>query len=720
MTYGPARVLGEMASQTVTWRQYGAVGDGATDDSAAINACMLDASLNGYVVSTGVADVSFCISQPINIYDDTKLYGRGKGVTVIRAERCAGFDMADSKDDQTGITNNFEIRGLTVIGDDDVADDGLDHIGLHIRRATRYRVEQVEIQGFTDACVIDGRRNDDETSQGNNDGRFVDCEFVIDADGPQINPLNNYPRHLVEVAAESNGVGGAHGVTFYSCRMFGENSVDVELRAGDGAQTLFSFGPITGGNFLTDTNHATVQYVASAGAQALTLENGVDYVIDALTDPTMPEFDFASGSSPNGAAAQIPLLSTTGDGLTRAYRLSDRPSFPDAVAGRGAAASVDGVAQNAGADFKIIDGVNKSFEFTADADADTLTIGASAAAELVAGRIVRLSSTHTAPGGLSSGVDYYATEISGDGCKLAAAYDKAVAGTPTPIDLTDVGTGVHTMSVEHAIEFSVAPPGGDAVEVNDANVRLRWIDPNVQACVKLCRGAQRIGFFSCLIGGGRIGIDFSHAKRCTAVDSYFQIHEWAVQFDRDAEQNTLVGFSSRTDSTLLNGFINDQSTAETNSFDAFLARGSAVRDILYIKEAFDESDAESGALAKSAGQVRLDAQNAAGSVRLGVGGSSMLVADGGADRTTIHDASGAELWRVDASGHLTPRAGVGQDIGDAANPVDQAHVNGIALADGVTAPSATVGLAKIYVDASGGDLKVLFGDGVVKTIVTDS
>ena len=42
MSYGPARVLGEMASHVVTWRQYGAVGDGVADDSDAINACMLE------------------------------------------------------------------------------------------------------------------------------------------------------------------------------------------------------------------------------------------------------------------------------------------------------------------------------------------------------------------------------------------------------------------------------------------------------------------------------------------------------------------------------------------------------------------------------------------------------------------------------------------------------------------------------------------------------
>jgi hypothetical protein len=44
----------------------------------------------------------------------------------------------------------------------------------------------------------------------------------------------------------------------------------------------------------------------------------------------------------------------------------------------------------------------------------------------------------------------------------------------------------------------------------------------------------------------------------------------------------------------------------------------------------------------------------------------------------------------------------------------------MALKDGITAPSALSGYAKIYVDGTSGDLKVIFGDGVTKTIVVDT
>ena len=42
------------------------------------------------------------------------------------------------------------------------------------------------------------------------------------------------------------------------------------------------------------------------------------------------------------------------------------------------------------------------------------------------------------------------------------------------------------------------------------------------------------------------------------------------------------------------------------------------------------------------------------------------------------------------------------------------------IRDGITAPSATSGLAKIYVDSSDGDLKVIFGDGFIRVIGADS
>lgn len=49
------------------------------------------------------------------------------------------------------------------------------------------------------------------------------------------------------------------------------------------------------------------------------------------------------------------------------------------------------------------------------------------------------------------------------------------------------------------------------------------------------------------------------------------------------------------------------------------------------------------------------------------------------------------------------------------NPV----TGSFALTDGITAPSTISGFGQIYIDSADGDLKIRFGDGTVKTIVTD-
>ncbi len=41
------------------------------------------------------------------------------------------------------------------------------------------------------------------------------------------------------------------------------------------------------------------------------------------------------------------------------------------------------------------------------------------------------------------------------------------------------------------------------------------------------------------------------------------------------------------------------------------------------------------------------------------------------------------------------------------------------ILDGVAAPATVAGWARIYVDTADGDLKIKFGNGTVKTIVTD-
>ncbi len=66
-----------------------------------------------------------------------------------------------------------------------------------------------------------------------------------------------------------------------------------------------------------------------------------------------------------------------------------------------------------------------------------------------------------------------------------------------------------------------------------------------------------------------------------------------------------------------------------------------------------------------------------------------------------------------ANGALVVSGGIG-----AAGAINAGTYHG--MVDGIAAPGATAGYAKIYVDTADGDLKVIFGDGTVKTIATDT
>ena len=84
--------------------------------------------------------------------------------------------------------------------------------------------------------------------------------------------------------------------------------------------------------------------------------------------------------------------------------------------------------------------------FTADAGTDVITWTSTTnrPSNILTGTRVRLTTTTTLPAGLSLATDYYVIKVTDSTCKLATSYANAVAGTA--INITDAGTGTHTMS----------------------------------------------------------------------------------------------------------------------------------------------------------------------------------------------------------------------------------------------------------------------------------
>lgn len=85
-------------------------------------------------------------------------------------------------------------------------------------------------------------------------------------------------------------------------------------------------------------------------------------------------------------------------------------------------------------------------EFSAIAATDvcTYTTTLSRPGNILTGTRVRLTTTTTLPAGLALATDYYVIRLSDSTFKLASSYANALAGTA--IDITDAGTGVHTIT----------------------------------------------------------------------------------------------------------------------------------------------------------------------------------------------------------------------------------------------------------------------------------
>ena len=115
--------------------------------------------------------------------------------------------------------------------------------------------------------------------------------------------------------------------------------------------------------------------------------------------------------------------------------------------------------------------------FTADASTDviTWTTTTNRPSNILTGTRVRLTTTTTLPAGLALATDYYVIKVSDTTCKLATSYANAVAGTA--IDITDAGTGTHTMS--RLLPRYTNGAGVQAVFFNSNSTALGAATPNL-------------------------------------------------------------------------------------------------------------------------------------------------------------------------------------------------------------------------------------------------
>lgn len=103
--------------------------------------------------------------------------------------------------------------------------------------------------------------------------------------------------------------------------------------------------------------------------------------------------------------------------------------------------------------------------FTAAPATDLLTL---AAHDFTTGLKVRVSSATTLPAPLAAATDYFVVVISSSTFKLATTLANAIATVPVVIDITDAGTGAHTVTPS-----AIA---GATYKIQASTDTVNWVD----------------------------------------------------------------------------------------------------------------------------------------------------------------------------------------------------------------------------------------------------
>lgn len=137
--------------------------------------------------------------------------------------------------------------------------------------------------------------------------------------------------------------------------------------------------------------------------------------------------------------------------------------------------------------------------FTADAGTDiiTMTSTTNIPSNILTGTRVQLTTTTTLPAGLALATDYYVIRVTDSTFKLATSYANAIAGTA--INITDAGTGTHTMS--RLLPRYTNGAGVQAIFFNPAATAMGAATPNLtlaytnsaQVAGRATPGVQPIG-----------------------------------------------------------------------------------------------------------------------------------------------------------------------------------------------------------------------------------
>jgi len=262
--------------------------------------------------------------------------------------------------------------------------------------------------------------------------------------------------------------------------------------------------------------------------------------------------------------------------------------------------------------------------------------------------------------------------------------------------------------------------------------------------------AARNGNINCkacsAVGNGSSGFETEGGGAMVANDAvahgnieqgFYAIEGVITAADSFAIANTLQGYYALNNATM----SLDGSTATLNDKGLLCRSSSVVFGASATSSSNTTSDVEvdEGGFVNASGASSLGAtisvENDSGALLIDTDGDLLL-----ATTTKIGEGSGGNifevtvssigdvifrpdqtsLWTMKANGDFYPNNDDAEQLGRNTNRMNRVYTNSVQLIDGVTAPGTISGHASLYVDTADGDLKIKFGDGTVKTIVTDT
>lgn len=487
-------------------KNYGAVGDGTTDDTAAfllVTAAMEAAATRATLVAAGVSDLGGTLKVVIP----------------------AGRYLITSK--QILIRSSFNSKRLNVVLEGDGAS------------LTEILYNPSALDGATPQTPM--FTNDAWLNMRFSGIRFACHSSAAGATFMHSNSIQNQQDYTFTDCAWS----GSWGNAFY---LTGTNN-NSEFRFNSSAAYGFKLKPflesVDSDQFLNYWFDKFMYWSAHAPLVKMTKGGHVHF-------RSVDVSDFGNGLGVSGALNEVYLVQLIGashsrgvchflvDGLrVEAKSTNAKLLYSEWPQGVISMRGVDYTSQTAA--------VSNATTFTADSTTDIIT---HAGLDYPTGTQVQLTNAGGGlPAGLSLATDYYTVRQSATTSKLAATLALALAASPTTIDFTTNGTGTHTMtSTKYGalVYLSYVNVTGPAISIRDSEMcgkiavsygsnnwdyegvvlvdNCQWLENERPSDVVVYVGATN--------SGGRPNVKF---RNCTASYAYTSGHKAAWEYDSAAK-----------------------------------------------------------------------------------------------------------------------------------------------------------------------------------------